>query len=217
MFHVKHQITRISDPQASNKWKELYKSNRVILDNYVDQLLWWNQKINLVSRNVSRETLQNHIRHSLFVSVLGALDEYSHVIDSGTGGGLPGIPLAICHPEKQFLFNDIVKKKILAVQSICRELGLKNTSTFAGSAEGLPVGKTELLISKHAFKIHDLLKMLGDGWEEIVLLKGIEFEDELKGLNEALSIKLYDLYEISGEEFYKGKAMLKIRRANELE
>ena len=215
MFHVEHRFINVQDPEAAKKLSELYDSNRQKLDHYVELLLWWNQRINLVSRNVSRETLHKHIQHSLLAGVLGVLNNYEYVIDAGTGGGLPGIPLAICYTEKSFLFNDIVKKKVMAVKAMSRELGLKNGSFFTGSVEELPITREEVLITKHAFKINKLLEMLDEGWREIVMLKGLEFRDELEGVDIPLLFERYDLYTITQDAFYKGKGMVKIRRQNE--
>ncbi len=215
MFHVEHQIQQRTNYEAAHKAVSLFQKHEKQLNAYIDKLLWWNERVNLVSRNVSRETIANHVQHSLYPGILGLLDDFSYIIDSGTGGGLPGIPLAICYPDKKFLFNDIVKKKVMAVQAMSRKLGLKNTSDYTGSVEELPFDKGELLISKHAFKINNLTKMLSDSWDQMVLLKGMDFEKELSETSLPLQVEVWDLYELTKEAFYEGKAVLKIRRKNE--
>lgn len=180
---------------------------------YLDQLLWWNKKINLISRNVSRETVWEHIRHSLLLSQFAPFQNHSLIIDAGTGGGLPGIPLALIYPEKEFILNDIVTKKILAVKQMSKKMGLTNTSVIDGSIQNLSADRNFLLISKHAFKINDLLKMAGDKkWKEAVFYKGDNIKDELDGIKESLNIDIYSLDKIESSGFYLGKTLTFIRR-----
>lgn len=194
------------------KAAQLYIKNEKILNSYLDQLLWWNNRVNLISRNVSRETVQKHLKHSLLLSQFDSFKSAHTIIDAGTGGGLPGIPLAITHPNKDFILNDIVSKKCLAVKQIAQKLGLKNTTTADYSVADIHRDKPFLLISKHAFKINNLYEMVVHlPWTAIALYKGEKFEDELEGIKESLRIHTYDLS--NGSEFYKGKALVFIQRS----
>ena len=139
---------------------EIIRENREQLTTYLDRLLWWNKKVNLVSRDVSRETVWEHIRHSLVLTQFQVFKEAESIVDSGTGGGLPGIPLAISAPDKQFLLNDIVSKKIIAVRQILLKLSLTNAKAKATSVEKLEFPTPSLLISKHAFKVNELWEMV---------------------------------------------------------
>jgi 16S rRNA (guanine527-N7)-methyltransferase len=189
----------------------LFKKNQDLLEKYLGQLLWWNKRVNLVSRNVPRETVKEHIRHSLLLSQLDVFQSAKQIVDAGTGGGLPGIPLAITHPKKQFVLNDIVSKKCLAMKQMLHGLGLKNTSIFDGSVEDLEQTVPFLLISKHAFKINELYEMTAHlPWQKMVFYKGIDFEDELSGIDKTLKIESYDLSKES--EFYEDKALVVISR-----
>ncbi|HEX6983038.1 MAG TPA: 16S rRNA (guanine(527)-N(7))-methyltransferase RsmG [Balneolaceae bacterium] len=206
MEHIKithHIVSR----ETFEKTKQLFEKHEAQLENYLDQLLWWNKRVNLVSRNVPRETVEKHVRHSLLLSQLEVFQATDIIVDAGTGGGLPGIPLAIAHPEKQFILNDIVSKKCLAMKQIVQTLGLKNVDIFDGSVENLEQQNPFLLISKHAFKIDELYEMTSHlPWGNIVFYKGLEFEDELKGIDKDLKIEVYDLSKDS--EFYKDKALV---------
>lgn len=167
--------------------------------------------MNLVSRDVPRETIWEHIRHSMLLSQFEIFKSANLIVDAGAGGGLPGIPLAISHPEKHVLLNDIVTKKCLAMKQIAQKLELKNAGIVDGSIEDFERDESFLLISKHAFKINELYGMTTPlPWKNIVLYKGINFEDELDGIGESLEIESFDLSE--GSDFYRGKALVFIGR-----
>ncbi|SMO45487.1 16S rRNA (guanine(527)-N(7))-methyltransferase RsmG [Fodinibius sediminis] len=207
-----HRITTSNvSRETFEATKDLYASHKDLLEEYIDQLFWWNDRINLVSRDVSRETIENHLHHSLLISQLSPFISEKNIIDAGTGGGLPGIPLAITHPGKSFILNDIVTKKCLAVKQMVRHLGLDNITIVDRTVANLQYDTPFLLISKHAFKVNDLYSMTSHlPWTAMVLYKGLEFQGELAGIEPPLSIERYDLTE--GSDFYKGKALVIIRR-----
>ena len=208
-----HNIIRKSVPRETFAQIDgLIDKFRDELEFYLDKLLWWNERVNLVSRGVSRETIWEHIRHSLLLSKLQPFQESKLFLDAGTGGGLPGIPLAITHPDKHFVLNDLVTKKCLAMKQIARELGLKNIGIVDGSIEDLHHEGECILISKHAFKIDNLIEMTGHlSWEKMVFYKGLDFEDELQGLPKPLNITCFDLS--NGSNFYSGKAIIIIGKS----
>ncbi|MGM0546678.1 MAG: 16S rRNA (guanine(527)-N(7))-methyltransferase RsmG [Bacteroidota bacterium] len=207
-----HNIKLESVPRETfDKTDALIQKHRDQLELYLDQLLWWNKRVNLVSRDVPRETIWEHIRHSLLISQLDTFKNEDLVIDTGTGGGLPGIPLAITHPQKHFVLNDLVTKKCLAMKQIAQKLELQNIGIVDGSIEELRHENECLLISKHAFKIGDLLKMSQHlHWKKMILYKGLEFEDEMQNISEPLTITCIDLSQYSN--FYQGKSILIIDR-----
>lgn len=194
--------------------RESFIRNKELLAQYVDNLLWWNERINLVSRDVPRETVLNHVEHSL--SILGSelFNESDFIIDTGSGGGLPGIPLAILKPEKSFILNDIVSKKIMACKHIATKLKLNNIDSRIGSLKDLEVKPGSIMVSKHAFKINEMMEMVeGKPWLGVILLKGKEeVENELKGIKPDLDISIFDLRKSFGNPFYDGKAMVEIKR-----
>lgn len=191
-----------------------FQEKKELLSQYVDRLLWWNERVNLVSRDVPRETVLNHIEHSLSVSQSKLFKESSEVVDAGTGGGLPGIPLAITNPDKRFVLNDIVSKKIMACKHMASRLKLKNIDSFMGSLENLELKPNSIIVSKHAFKINEMIKMIeGKPWLGVVLLKGRdEVESELEEIELSLDISVYDLQANFQNPFYNGKAMVEIIR-----
>lgn len=193
---------------------ELIDTHSEKLEHYLDRLLWWNKRINLVSRDVPRETIFEHIRHSLLIHRLRAYRDRSLIVDTGTGGGLPGIPLAITSPEKEFILNDIVTKKVMAIKQMARTLGLNNVSSVDFSIEKATIDSDFLLITKHAFKLNDLVqKTTSLPWKEIIFYKGLDFTEELDGVDPSLSITAYDLFEESREPFYEDKALVVISRS----
>jgi len=218
MFHVKHQLEYRSLAKAKHKKiEDLFSGHADVLNLYIDKLLWWNDKINLVSRDVSRETLEQHVKHCLTLSVHPLFAGAGKIIDAGTGGGLPGMPLALCYPEKSFVLNDIVKKKIMALKQIGRDVGRADNAQYSAESikEALAKEAFNLLISKHAFKINELVQMVDVERTPALILKGKEFKEELEGIDQKLKITVFDLFSESKNAFYEGKAIIEINTVNE--
>ncbi|PTM16683.1 MAG: hypothetical protein DA446_01655 [Bacteroidetes bacterium] len=194
------------------KAREIYQKRETALERYIDQVLIWNQKINIMSRNVSRETIREHIVHSLLPVPLGWIDLHSCWVDAGTGGGLPGIPLAIQTPGTRWILNDNVRKKIRVVEAIISECGLRNTGTVAQSIALHQLQPDCGIVSKHAFKIPDLLqKVRNSGWETILLWKGAEdIRKELKDAPYPVEAEIRSFQFGEEEPFYEGKALVKL-------
>jgi 16S rRNA (guanine527-N7)-methyltransferase len=212
MFHVEHQITYSNFTSFSEVLK-LFDDYHTPLNNYIDQLLWWNNKVNLVSRDVSRETVREHIIHSLIPTHSKLFQQAEVIIDAGTGGGLPGLPLSIVNKDKKMVPNDIVTKKIMACKQMVFKLGMKNCELKSGSIGEVGFTGKELVVTKHAFKINDLINLLaGNEWDGIIMLKGLqEIESELEGIQNELSIHVISL-EQDENSFYDGKALVEITR-----
>lgn len=210
----RHRISYQDVPRETfERADEWIEKRREALEEYLDQLFWWNKKVNLVSRDVSRETIWEHIRHSLLVTVLESFQQASLVVDAGTGGGLPGLPLAMVSPEKRFILNDIVTKKMLAVKQMTRKLSLQNVSVLDQSIEKLMVDDPFLLISKHAFKMDDLYRMTkGQAWTSMIFYKGVDFESELQPIEDSLNVLVHNLYQEGDQPFYKDKALIEVSR-----
>ncbi len=192
----------------------IYKKDRSLQENYINNLMEWNEKINLVSRSVSRETIREHVIHSLLPMAVGLIDSHEKWIDTGTGGGLPGIPLAICNPQKQWILNDNVKKKMYAVSDIADKIGVENCKIIAKSISLVDFEKGTGIVTKHAFKVDYLLRLLGSKpWKTIIMWKGVE--DALEEIRQSKKKLNYTLYQFDfgkDEKFYTGKGLLLIQR-----
>ena len=148
----------------------------------------WNDKINLVSRKdcTPDVVFGRHILPSLAACQTGIIQDKTQIVDVGTGGGFPGLPLAIAYPDCEFLLVDSVGKKLTAVQDMADQLGLNNVQTHHGRAEllqsqkyDLCVGRSVAAIPTYCFWIHKLLKkgsgkllyMIGGDIDDKVLLQ----------------------------------------------
>lgn len=212
---MKHPINTVKvGSEVLSKARELYSKKEGRMEEYLDALLEWNEKINLVSRNVSRETVREHIIHSLLPIPLGLIQWHDKWIDSGTGGGLPGIPLAICEENVQWILNDNVRKKMRAVDDIIHSMSLSNTEVVAKSISLVGLEKGTGIVTKHAFKINDLLRLLGKSpWQTILMWKGVEdVEPEVRRTHKDLNVTIYEFNFGKDEPFYEGKGIVKIER-----
>ena len=175
---MKHSIKILKhnlDLEIYELANKLFENNKDQFEEYIKLLLWWNNKINLISRNVSRETLKEHVIHSLIPAEMGVLSNYDCIVDAGTGGGLPGIPLSVIYPQKKFILNDIVAKKVMAVKQIVRDLKLQNIEVQGGSIVKTDIQNPFVIVTKHAFEISNLYQMMKiKQVEKIIFYKGCE-------------------------------------------
>ncbi len=210
--------------------KKLYIKNLASLNNYIEELQWWNKRVNLVSRDVSRETLVKHVEHSLLLLLVPIVNEAAYIFDVGTGGGLPGMPLAICrtdHSRQRIVMNDKIEKKIWAVKQMIQKLGVVGVDAIAKNAEKIThrdIGSVSrgtmgeslatICITKHAFKVDQLLDLISHELaDEFVFLKGhAEAVEEIKRVKQPVRAVIYSLDEIDETAFYRGKAIVHLSR-----
>jgi 16S rRNA (guanine527-N7)-methyltransferase len=125
---------------------EITPRQESLLQTFAEQLTRFNATHNLVSRMSTGDILDRHVRHCLHLARRG-FPAGATVVDWGTGGGLPAIPLALLFPETRFVAVDAVEKKIMVVRAIARRLGLDNLEAWHGRAEAWP-GETHYSVSR---------------------------------------------------------------------
>jgi 16S rRNA (guanine527-N7)-methyltransferase len=184
------------------------------LNHYVGELIWWNNRINLMSRTISRQVIEEHVFHSLLMIGFDAFHESNYLVDIGSGGGLPGIPLAICEREKNFIFNDIVQKKCVALKDLSHKVGLVNAQVIEGDISKVSIPpEYRTYISKHAFKMPEVVSLIGSKpWDRILMLKGSDLFEEAKGLSDGFVVRAYALETGTIKSFYKGKYFVELER-----
>lgn len=207
---MKQDVSR----ETLEKAVSLTREHDALFKEYLDQLLWWNERVNLVSRSVSRETVENHLVHSLIPEAMGLIQGADLWVDAGTGGGLPGIPLAIVAPERRWILNDRSDKKMIAVKQMVQSLGLDHVETRSGSIETITWTGNAGVISKHAFPVERLFPLIREkNWHRLIMFKGVSEPDvdaALEGMN-GIRTELYR-FTFGQEPFYEEKGILCLER-----
>lgn len=174
----------------------------------------WNAKINLVSRKDIDEFYTRHVLHSLAIAKAMKFADGSKVLDVGTGGGLPGLPLAILFPKVQFILCDSIGKKIKVVKALVDELGLKNVTAHHLRAHEVP-GRFDFVVSRAVTRMNKFLpwvenkisdKCLNPWPNGILYLKGGDLKEELREIKKSTeSLPISKWYK---EEFFETKAVV---------
>ncbi len=173
----------------------------------------WNEKINVVSRKDIDELYLRHVLHSLGIAKIQQFKPNISVLDVGTGGGFPGIPLAILYPEVNFTLVDSIGKKIKVVDEVVSGLGLENVSTINDRVEAVK-GQFDFIVSRavaamptfvHWVKGKIKKESLHERRNGILYLKGGDLEEELKGYKTA---QIFDLPDYFEEDFFETKKMV---------
>ena len=174
----------------------------------------WNEKINVISRKDIDNIMLHHVLHSLAIAKIVDFKPGTEILDVGTGGGFPGIPLAILFPACQFLLVDSTGKKIKVVEEIAKALGLQNVQAKHARAEDIDqdfefvVSRAVTRITPFYYWIHKKISPnhfhpLRNG---ILYLKGGDLKEELEEFGK--KHKLYDLSTIFEEDFFETKKVL---------
>ncbi|PBQ34931.1 16S rRNA (guanine(527)-N(7))-methyltransferase RsmG [Sphingobacteriaceae bacterium] len=174
----------------------------------------WNGQINVISRKDIDLLYERHILHSLGIAKVMQFKPGTQVMDVGTGGGFPGIPLAILFPETQFTLVDSIGKKIKVVTEVAAALGLKNVKAYHKRAEELDQ-KFHFVVSRavtefpvfHSWVKNKFLKEnFNDLPNGILYLKGGDLKEEFgRFFNQA---RFYDLKDFFSEEFFETKKVV---------
>ena len=171
-----------------------------------------NDKVNLISRKDFENFYLHHIIHSLSITKFELIKDENNIIDLGTGGGLPGIPLAIYYNRKNFILVDSIRKKITAVDKIINKINAKNISTLNNRAENLDI-KADIIICRSVSSVDNLIqwtKGLLNDEGRLILLKGGNVNKELKNISSRFTI--YNLDDIYSENYFKDKKIIEIHR-----
>lgn len=175
----------------------------------------WNAQINVISRKDIEELYLRHVLHSLGIAKVQPFAPGSKILDVGTGGGFPGIPLAILFPESNFLLVDSIGKKIKVVNEVAQGIGLTNLKAEHIRAEKVK-GEFDFIVSRAVTAMPDFMKWVKkkvakkqkhDIKNGVLYLKGGDLTEELKDFPSA---KLYNLSDTFSEEFFETKKVVHI-------
>ena len=173
----------------------------------------WNAKINVISRKDIDELYTKHVLHSLGIAKVMAFEPGAKVLDVGTGGGFPGIPLAILFPETDFYLIDVIAKKIRVVNEVAQGLGLQNVKAEQMRAENVKED-FDFIVSRAVTNMPDFYKWVKDKIKKksnhelkngILYLKGGDLTEELQDFPKATLYNLSDFFE---DEFFETKKVV---------
>ncbi len=177
----------------------------------------WNAQINVISRKDTDHFYERHVLHSLAIAKIVQFLPGSSVLDIGTGGGFPGIPLAILFPEVQFHLVDSIGKKIKVVQEVAASLGLKNVQASHARAETIK-DRYDFIVSRAVTQMPVFLtwvkgksakRNLHNFKNGVLYLKGGDLSEELAGLR--YPVKEYPISEFYKEEFFETKKVVYVQ------
>ena len=173
----------------------------------------WNSKVNLISRRDIENLFTNHILHSLSIVNIIEFESSTTVLDVGTGGGFPGIPLAIFFPNVKFTLLDSIGKKIKVVESVSKDLSLSNVTAINDRVEN-HFEKYDFILSRAVAKMDKFYSLVNKNFNSksineipngIISLKGGDLKDELKDFKEK---KIFDISEFFTDDFFKTKRVV---------
>ncbi len=176
----------------------------------------WNEKINVVSRKDIENLNLHHVLHSLAISKITGFKDGSRVLDLGTGGGFPGIPLAILYPSVSFLLVDSTAKKIRVVQEVATALSLKNVEAQHIRVEDIKGVQFDFIVTRAVTSLDQLFRWsrrliktkhinaLPNG---ILALKGGNIREEVKALGKGQYVEITNISKFFEEEYFEEKVV----------
>lgn len=178
----------------------------------------WNSKINVISRKDMDSLYEKHVLHSLGIAKVMEFAPHTKVLDIGTGGGFPGIPLAIMFPETSFTLIDSIGKKITVVNAVIEALGLENVTVIHGRAEKVK-DKFHFVVSRAVTQMPVFLRWVRGKFEKeqfnpkhngILYLKGGDLTEELAGIR----CEINHLNKYFEEPFFETKKVVYLSKGN---
>lgn len=179
----------------------------------------WNEKINVISRKDIDSLYEKHVLHSLSIAAVFSFASGMEILDLGTGGGFPGIPLAIYFPEVRFHLVDSIGKKLKVVETVARELGLSNITTEHGRAESVRNRKFDFVVSRAVAPLGDLWKWSrpllktkthADLHPGLICLKGGDLNSEIQESH--TRPRVVEITSLFNEPFFEEKYLLYVMR-----
>ena len=189
--------------QQFNRLPELYR--------------FWNDQINVISRKDIEQLDERHVLHSLGIAKVISFMPGEKILDVGTGGGFPGVPLAILFPETQFYLVDSIGKKIKVVNEVAAALGLKNVKAFHQRAEDVNE-KFDFVVSRAVTRLKEFYPWVKGKFHKqskntlpngILYLKGGDLADEIA--ESGLAVKQFQLGDYFKEEFFETKQVIYVK------
>jgi 16S rRNA methyltransferase gidB len=174
----------------------------------------WNAKINVISRKDIDALYEHHVLHSLGIAQMIRFKPGTKILDFGTGGGFPGIPLAILFPECEFLLVDSIGKRVRGAGAVAESLGLKNVRVLHGRGEEIKE-QFDFVVSRAVMQLQELVgftKQLVHGTQRngmpngLICLKGGELQAELRPFKRIVEVQ--ELYPTFEEEYFKTKKVV---------
>lgn len=207
------QIIKRYFPNLTEKQLEQYSA----LQNLYAE---WNEKINVISRKDMENLYERHVLHSMSIGKIVEFDPNDNVIDIGTGGGFPGIPLAILFPQTQFHLVDSIGKKIRVVTEVAKEIGLENVVAEQMRVEKAKKNNYDFAVTRAVAQTQKLYHWIKPALRKnkpslvekdefkhgILALKGGDLKEELADFKH--NVRLYKLSEMFEEEFFETKKIL---------
>jgi 16S rRNA (guanine527-N7)-methyltransferase len=175
---------------------------------------FWNQQINVISRKDIDHLYERHVLHSLSITHFFNFTDNTQILDVGTGGGFPGIPLAIYFPHVNFILVDSIGKKIKVVNEVIKEIKLTNVHAIHTRAELLP-GEFDYALSRAVCEFSQFVKMVRNKIKKeninilpngFIVMKGGDLENEIKPFRQ--KIKVFNVSEVFKEEFFESKKII---------
>lgn len=176
----------------------------------------WNAKINVISRKDVDSLYMRHVLHSLAIAKYVEFKPGEKILDVGTGGGFPGLPLAILFPETEFLLVDSIGKKIKVVNEVASSIGLKNLKGLHARAEAVE-GRFDFIVSRAVTRLKDFYPWVKDKVTKqsknaipngILYLKGGDLGEEIRESN--LEVSLIPIADYFNEDFFETKYIVYI-------
>lgn len=193
-------------PELSDVQKQQFEALQRVYED-------WNSKINVISRKDIQALYLKHVLHSLAIAKVQKFEPNTQILDVGTGGGFPGIPLAILFPEVKFHLVDSIQKKINVVSAVVQALKLKNVTATHQRAEAVE-GRFDFVVSRAVTTMPNFVKWVKNKIKKeqnhtlsngILYLKGGDLSDELASFNK---VTIYDIDVFFEEDFFETKKVV---------